>query len=112
KVDRAIGSLFYGLYRKLADTMCYSNTLEEEADRIALQLLARACFDVREAEKVAVAFHKLLPKTEIERSKTIEVQRHRYIYKHAYNDHKLAYFRDNLSKFVEFRQKCGCAPLK
>lgn len=93
------------------DVMCYSKTLEEEADRIALQLLARACFDVREVVAVTSTFIKLseAPASKVSRE---EMKKNRYIYKHAFNEDKLLFLNSNLTKFVSFREKCGCTPLK
>lgn len=105
-----MSNFFYRGLRKIEDTMCYSDTLEEEADRIALQLLARACFDVREAERIATTFANLATPSDAKISKE-EIEKHRYIYKHSFNNHKLSFIHKNLPKFVEFRDKCGCTPL-
>lgn len=103
--------MLYRQYKKMDDVLCYSKTLEEEADRIALQLLARACFDVREVAEVISTFSKLAEAPASKVSKE-EMKKNRYIYKHAFNEEKLLYLKSNLTKFVSFREKCGCTPLK
>ena len=111
KMDGYIANeIMYPKIREMNESYCYSDTLEEEADRIALQLLARACFDVREVEKICTALHRRSPTWDVEKIPE-EMEKHRYIYKHSFNDHKQLFIRDNLAKFVEFRQKCNCAPL-
>lgn len=111
KIDHATGRMLYRQYKKMDDVLCYSKTLEEEADRIALQLLARACFDVREVAEVTSTFSKLAEAPASKVSKE-EMKKNRYIYKHAFNEEKFLYLKSNLTKFVSFREKCGCTPLK
>lgn len=106
-----MGRVLYRQYKKIDDVLCYSKTLEEEADRIALQLLARACFDVREVIEITSSFSKLA-ETPASKTSREEMKQNRYIYKHAFNEDKLLYIKSNLPKFVKFRESCGCASLK
>src|SRR5699024_4867381 len=99
--------MLYRQYKKIDDVLCYSKTLEEEADRIALQLLARACFDVREVVEITSSFSKHRAETSVSKVSSEEMKKNRYIYKHAYNEDKLVYIKSNLPKFVSFREKCG-----
>lgn len=111
KIDQSSGQFFYNSYQKVAKKLNYSDTLEEEADRVALQLMARACFDIREVDKFAAKCRKLIIDDGKEASEET-IDQHRYVYKHSFNDHKMEFISKNLDTFMNFRLKCNCPPLK
>ena len=117
EIDNYFANIIFNISLKVISILNYSDTLEEEADRIALQLLARSCYDVREVEKLAAICNQLIANNNTNKEETKkkqtpeEVEKDRYIYKHAFNQHKLSFLHDNVSKFIDFRIKCGCPPL-
>ncbi|KAJ6216256.1 hypothetical protein RDWZM_007413 [Blomia tropicalis] len=111
KIDQSSGRFFYNSYQKVAKKLNYSDTLEEEADRVALQLMARACYDIREVDKFAAKCRKLIIDDGKEASEET-IDQHRYVYKHSFNDHKMEFISKNLDTFMNFRLKCNCPPLK
>ena len=97
---------FFRKYKECIDSTSYSDILEKEADRITFQLLSRSCVDIREVAKFVSKCHKL---TENQKQSN-ECFKRCYINKHNFNEHKVSFIEHNMTKFIDFRAKCGCPP--
>lgn len=111
----------YRYYRKISNKINYSKTLEEETDRIAMQLLSRACFDVRRVNKFVDNCRRqmeLKQKSATTTTKSDDVDQSsklHYLYQHGLNNEsKWKQFNDEklMKKILEFRNECGCDPLE
>lgn len=115
-IDQSSGRFFYRKLKIEYNKANYSDILEEETDRIALQLLSRACYDIREVEKFIVNCQNYLNKEDSNETglKNQEIDdKYRFIFKHRFNEkEKLDYLKNNLDVFIKFRSTCGCQVLK
>lgn len=105
-------SVSHYCYRKLRDCengVQMVDVLEEEADRIALQLLARSCYDVREVEKFIQKCYNI---RKAHHSEQLLATSYHYIFKHNFNDHRKEFVANSMARFVQFRKACGCPPLE
>lgn len=119
-IDHSVGRFFYRQYKIEFNKTNYSSILEEETDRIALQLLSRACYDIREVQKFIINCQNYLDKQEQndklngkELNDNKINDKCRFIFQHRFNEkEKLDYFKNNLDVFIKFRSTCGCQALK
>lgn len=108
-LDRKIAQFWLNLYQPLEMALNFCDKLEEESDRIAMQLLARSCYDIREVETLLAKGHEMLKQLDEPSDKS---NQHRYLLQHSFSQHKLTSVHNNLDKFVQFRSICGCPDLK
>ncbi|KAH7638049.1 metalloendopeptidase oma1-like protein [Dermatophagoides farinae] len=117
--DEWARDICYEKYRKMLSKMNYSETLEQETDRIAMQLLSRACFNVKRVEKFADKCHQLMLSRQKSTTESVDHDNQRqelhYIYEHGHNnDEKCNRFNDEkfMKKIIQFRHECGCDPIE
>lgn len=113
-IDHAVSNFAWRRLKGILEYYNYDAILEDEADRIAYQLLSRACFDIREAKKIATKLANLVDQQSFEEDalkRDENSQKYRYIYKHVYDQQKLSSLENQLDAFLEFRKSCDCPPL-
>lgn len=120
--DEWARDIFYRKYRKMLSKINYSETIEEETDRIAMQLLSRSCFDVRRVNRFIDKCHQYQQQTESKQKSTATTESSdnnrlalHYLYAHGHsNGSKWKRFNDEklMKKFIEFRNECDCDPLE
>lgn len=95
---------FYNRVMQLMLHLPYSRKLEMEADEVGLQLIAKACYDIRESTVFwsAMAAHNEL-------NDNIEVPQ--FLSTHPANDTRAQKFEELIPEAIKQRQSCNCPAL-
>ncbi|KPM10579.1 metalloendopeptidase OMA1-like protein [Sarcoptes scabiei] len=115
--NRFDSNVKHWFFRKFCDfekQIVFDEALENETDRITLQLLSRACFDIREVEKLIKKFQTTMDQTNKQNSSNDSgsaIDSNRFFMQHGFNELKLKNLTLHLDKFIAFREQCGCKPL-
>ena len=110
-IDAYTANYFRNAFHQMEMEKVHSQEIEEEADRIALQLLARSCYDVRDAVTFVEKCSKLSKDPEY--SKVISnLPINNFLLLHKFDDERLEFLHGIIDKFVQFRLSCDCEPLK
>ena len=90
---------------KLSKNIPYKRVYEDEADRIAMQLMTRACFDVRKAKR----FWEKRCHLQVNNDKPIDDQ---FIGVHqGFGVDRVKEVESLIPPFIELRKQCNCPPL-
>jgi len=84
----------------------YSRMLEEEADRVGLEIAAKACYDVRASSNI---WTKLYLKNKLSNGADNELQK--YFSTHPVEDTRADQLDLNIPAALHLRKSCSCPPL-
>ena len=111
KIDTFLENEMKKLIRKLITFNPYSEKIEEEADRIAMQLMTRCCYDVRKCRHFCRKHRHLSQTKDNNNENQSDVINHDFFAKHPITDNKLLYLFQYIKPFMELRKRCNCQPL-
>lgn len=113
-VDTFLENKVKDLIRTIIAFNPYTEELEEEADRIAMQLMTRCCYDVRKCRHFCKKYRHL-SETKAESKNEAKDQQNEIDYqfftKHLITDNKLLYLFQYTKPFLMIRKRCECPPL-
>ena len=112
KIDDYLDKSIKSLIRKTLEFSSFNEELEEEADRIALQLMTRSCFDVRKCHQFCKRC-KDFARNPIEAKEKDNKSEDNYDFfvKHPITEYKILYLFKYIKPFVDLRKICNCEPL-
>jgi hypothetical protein len=112
KIDDFFNTSFKNWIKNVIYYSPYSEELEEEADRIALQLITRCCYDVRKSKTFCHKYQHLSQSSHnLIDENTININNDNYFAKHPINNNKFRYFDKYMNAFLKLRLECNCDPL-
>jgi len=100
-----ISQWFYNKVVKLMLDLPYSRELETEADTVGLQLMAKACYDVRES---STFWRKMQVYSKMKKEEEIP----EFISTHPSNESRSDQLDKIIPKAMELREACNCPSLK
>lgn len=95
---------FYNKVMDLTLHAPYSRTLEKEADRVGLHLMAKACYDVREGSVLWYRFS-------VDEDMTGEGRFPEWLSTHPAHGNRVKHIDQLIPKAIEEREKCKCERL-
>lgn len=106
-IDEYFNKKYEKFIKNLITISPYHKKLEEEADRIALQLMARACYDVREAPRFwKNHYDPEIVNKPIDKNKPIN-----FFSKHHLDEERVTYLDKYMNAYIKLRESCKCTPL-